>query len=355
VDNRRPTSDEGGGLGQLSTFCERGLPGHREAATVGTVTQHSRPQPTGTPVLLHRTALLAEGFSDNHIRRALREGALTAISPGVYLRETEARALGAAARHQVAVGALTARLSGDPVISHVSAAIMHGLPFVYSELPPVHVTRAGAAKSRRGSGLMSHRGALTPGEVVMLGGLPVTTVARTVVDCALLLPFANAVVLTDAALHRQQVTPGALVTQLRLHPRVPGMRTAADVIGFADRRSAGVGESYSRVLLRRAGLPPPELRVTLSESPDQSLGVAAFGYREQRVLGEFDGHDGPTPHVLARDELRRDAGWQVLRWAWTDLCSPGALIVRLASALRLPIPRAAASLLGDGDLDLGGI
>ena len=40
--------------GQLSTFSERGLPGHREAATVGTVTQHLRPQPTGTPVLLHR-------------------------------------------------------------------------------------------------------------------------------------------------------------------------------------------------------------------------------------------------------------------------------------------------------------
>ena len=73
------------------------------------------------------------------------------------------------------------------------------------------------------------------------------------------------------------------------------------------------------------------------------------------MLGEFDGHDGPTPHLLARDELRRDAGWQVLRWTWTDLYSPGALIVRLASALRLPIPRVPASLLGDGDLDLGGI
>ncbi len=319
------------------------------------MTQHCDTSPLAPPVLLHRAALLAEGFSDNHIRRALREGALTAISPGVYLRETETRALGAAERHQVTVGAVTSRLSGDPVISHVSAAIMHGLPFVYSELPPVHVTRAGAAKSRRGSGVLSHRGALTPGEVVLLGGLPVTTVARTVVDCALLLPFANAVVLTDAALHRRQVTPGALLTQLRLHPRVPGMRRAAEVVGFADGRSTGVGESYSRVLLRRAGLPPPELRVTLSDPVGRSLGAAAFGYREQRVLGEFDGHAGPTPGLLARDEQRRGAGWQVLRWTWTDLHSPCALIVRLAAALRLPIQRVPASLLGDGDLDLGGI
>jgi hypothetical protein len=161
--------------------------------------------------------------------------------------------------------------------------------------------------------------------------------------------------LTDAALHRRQVTPSALVTQLRLHPRVPGMRSAADVVGFADGRSAGVGESYSRVLLRRAGLPPPELRVTLGDAAGQSLGVAAFGYREQRVLGEFDGHDGPNPQLLARDEQRRDAGWQVLRWTWTDLYSPAALIVRLAAAVGRPVPRVPASLLGDGDLDLGGI
>ncbi len=319
------------------------------------MTQHFKPQSSGPSVLLHRAALLAEGFSDNHIRRALREGALTAISPGVYLREPDARALGAAARHQVAVDALTSRLSGDPVVSHVSAAIMHGLPFVYSELPPVHVTRAGAAKSRRGSGLLSHRGALTGGEVVMLGGLPVTTVARTVVDCALLLTFTAAVVLTDAALNRRQVTPEALATQLRRHPRVPGMRRAADVVAFADGRSAGVGESYSRVLLRRAGLPTPEVRMALSDAAGNSLGAAAFGYREQRVLGEFDGPEGPSPQLLARDEVLRDAGWQVLRWTWTDLYSPAALVVRIAAGLRIPIPKVPTSLLDDGDLDLGGV
>ena len=310
--------------------------------------------PLGAPLLLHRAALLAEGFSDNRIRRALREGALVTISPGVYARQTEAGALGAAARHQVAAHALTSRLSGDPVVSHVSAAIVHGLPFVYSELPPVHITRDGAAKSRRGSGLLSHRGSLTCDEIVVLGGLVVTAVARTVVDCALLLPFANAVVLTDAALHRRQVTPDALAVQLRRNPRVPGMRRAAAVIGFADGRSAGVGESYSRVLLHWAGLPPPELLLPVCGPAGNSLGTAAFGYRDQRVLGEFDG-PGPLPtELLGRDERLTDAGWRVLRWTWTDLYSPAALAVRVADALGVPVPRPLASLLGDGELDLGG-
>jgi hypothetical protein len=323
--------------------------------TQQSMTQQFMTQPSGAPVVLRRAELLAEGFSDNHIRRAVRDGSLGVISPGVYLMEPEMQALGAAARHRVAVGALTPRVSGDPVVSHVSAAIMHGLPFVYSELPPVHVTRAGAAKSRRGSGLLAHRGALTSDEVVMLGGLAVTTVARTVVDCALLLPFANAVVLTDAALHRRQVTPQALAAQLRRHPRVPGMRAAASVVRFADGGSAGAGESYSRVLLHRVGLPPPVLRVAVCDAAGHSLGAAAFGYPERLVLGEFDGHDAPAADVLARDERRRDAGWQVLRWAWSDLSSPAVLVVRLAAALGISIPQLPASLLGDGDLDLGGI
>jgi hypothetical protein len=188
----------------------------------------------------------------------------------------------------------------------------------------------------------------------MLGGLPVTAVPRTVVDCALALPFANAVVLTDAALHRRQVTPQALAAQLRRHPRVPGMRRAAAVVEFADGRSAGVGESYSRVLLHRAGLPPPEVRITVRDDLGGSLGTAAFGYRKRRVLGEFNGPEPVPPELLARDERLRAAGWQVLRWTWTDLYSPAALVVRLAQALGIPAPQVSASLLGDGELDLGG-
>jgi len=132
------------------------------------------------------------------------------------------------------------------------------------------------------------------------------------------------------------------------------MRRAAAVIGFADGRSAGVGESYSRVLLHGAGLPRPELLLPVCDPAGHSLGTAAFGYRDQQVLGEFDG-PGPLPtELLGRDERRTDAGWRVLRWTWTDLYSPGALAVRVADALGVPVPRPPASLLGDGELDLGG-
>jgi hypothetical protein len=109
------------------------------------------------------------------------------------------------------------------------------------------------------------------------------------------------------------------------------------------------------VLLHRAGLPAPELHPAVSDAAGSSLGTVAFGYREQRVLGEFDGPGGPTPQLRDRDERLRDAGWQVHRWTFSDLYSPAELVTRLAAALRIPTPSGPASVLGDGDLDLGGI
>jgi hypothetical protein len=190
---------------------------------------------------------------------------------------------------------------------------------------------------------------------VTLGGLAVTTVARTVVDCALQLPFDNAVVLTDAALHRRLVTRAALAEQISGHARVPGVRGAAAVVAFADARSAGPGESCSRAVLHRAGLPAPELRVPVRDADDRPLTVAGFGYPRDRVLGEFDGRSPFSAQSLARDERLRDAGWQVLRWTWRDLYPPTALVTGLAAALNIPVPKAPPSLLGGDDPHLSGV
>lgn len=188
---------------------------------------------SGTTPLIRRADVLAAGFSDNDIRRARQSGALTALSPGLYLREADAHDLDPAARHRAVLQEVVPRLAGHPVVSHISAAIMHGLPFGVGEVSGVHVTRAGSAKSRRGPGVRAHRAALAADEIMVVGGLAVTSVARTVLDCALLLPFGDAVLLGDAALHRGQVTPAELDGQLRRRSRVPGVRAAAAVIARA--------------------------------------------------------------------------------------------------------------------------
>ena len=319
--------------------------------------------------VISRTELLAHGLSDHQIRQARERGELRSVLPGIYLRGAAAPSPDPAERHRATLTVVVPLLTGRPVVSHVSAAILHGLPFCHSELgwlgrprpedlrrtgrprhdgigrpggphpsanPPLHVTRPDAVKSRSGAAVRLHKGALRPSEVVELGGLPVTTPERTVIDCALILPFDHAVMLADAALHRGLVSPASLAEQLdRLH-RVPGTRRAHEVVGFADPRSGGPGESVSRVLMNRWGLPAPELDVSVADARGAELGRVAFAFAGSRVLGEFADR-APDAHADVDPDDRTvallDAGWRPVRWSWTDLRAPERWIDRLRTAL----------------------
>ena len=312
-------------------------------------------RPSG-PRLIRRDAALADGISENELRRARQRGALTAVVRGVYLPVAEAAGLDCAGRHLAEVEAMVPRLTGRPVVSHVSAAVVHGLPFWHSEMPAVHITRDRSAKARRGPRLQAHRAALFEDEAVLVGGLRVTSVARTVVDCARILPFENAVVLADAALGRGLVGRAELERQVRRHARVPGAKSADEVVAFADGRSSGIGTSRSRVLFRATGLPCPEVRFAVPDMTDLAGGSGGraesdFAYPGNRVVGEFDGWEefgrllGPGPEPpgphrelaiaaeRARHRLLVAAGWRVVRWTWADLARPAAMIERMWEAL----------------------
>lgn len=304
----------------------------------------------GPAAVIRRSEMLAAGYSDNDIRRLRETRILRSVAPGLYSRGEAEQELDVAARHRAAVDAVVPGLIGNPVVSHISAAIVHGLPFTHSEMPPVHVIRGGPAKSRRSAGVHVHRSVGVPPDVVLAGGLAVTSVARTVLDCARILPFEHAVMLADAAIHRGLVTKADLDRQLALHSRIPGIRLVADVLSFADGRSASAGESHTRVVLRRAGLPVPELQMPVFDERNTSLGAADFGFPAARVIGEFDGYvrygrllhgsgftAEPPPEVVRqemdRERLIKQAGWQVIRWTWPDLDAPAELAEKFRAAI----------------------
>jgi len=292
----------------------------------------------GDDELVSRTALLERGMSDSQIRQARERGELVSVLPGLYRPADPARCRDPASRYRATLTVVIPHLAGEPVVSHVSAAIVHGLPFCHSEVPPLHVTRPDAAKSRRGAAVRLHKASLNAAEVVDLGGLAVTSAERTVVDCALSMPFDHAVVLADAALRRGLVTGQSLQEQLSRLRRVPQSRQAAAVLAFADPRSAGPGESFSRVLLHKWGFPVPALAVPVSALHGRALGEFAFAFPDGRVLGQFvdrlpDDRVGPE-----RETALSEAGWRLVHWSWPDLRSPEPWAQRLRSVLAGPPP-----------------
>ncbi|MGY1773103.1 type IV toxin-antitoxin system AbiEi family antitoxin domain-containing protein [Blastococcus sp. SYSU D00813] len=293
--------------------------------------------------LVLRRAALAEGWSDEELDRRIRRGELTRLRPGAYVPPDVARDAGR--RHRRLVDATLAALRRPAVVSHQSAAVVHGLPLWGVPLGRVHVTRIPPATAEVGRALHCHVARLREDDVVVVDGVAVTGVVRTVLDLARTLPFEAAVVTLDAALHRRRLDPVRLAEGLAELGRVPGVRSATRAVRFADGRSESVGESRSRVLLHHLGMMPSTIQYEVSDAAGTSLGRADFAWEDERVVGEFDGRvkyggllrpgqdpgDAVFDEKLREDAIRdRDLG--VVRWIWREL-TPQVLGPRVHRAL----------------------
>ncbi len=190
-----------------------------------------------------------------------------------------------------------------------------------------------------------HAAPLRPEEIVVVDGVPVTAPARTVVDTARGAPFTVAVVIADAALEAGLVDRPALARAVEHAHRRPGVGQARRVVAFADRGGHSVGESRSRVLLARAGLPPPVLQWPVTDGVGRHLGTTDFAWPDLRTLGEFDGlvkygrllrpGQSPGDAVVAekyREDRLRDEGFRVVRWIWRELDDVDVIAARLRRA-----------------------
>lgn len=278
-----------------------------------------------------RTDLLAIGFTDSEVQRRRRTGLVVPVRRGLYLLAGDPRLIDPVVRHALLVRAAMPRLALGSVASQVSAAALHGLPIWAIPLGRVHVIR-GASGGRVSSGLHVHTGRLDLAEVVEVGGLAVTSPARTLVDLARTVPFEQAVVVADAALARGLVDPVTLAAAAHAVGRRRGGPAARRVAAFADGRSESVGESRSRVAIARAGLPTPVPQWEVHSADGRLVGRVDFGWPAQRAVGEFDGRikygrllrpgqqPGDAVFVEKRreDELRAE-DLAMVRWTWVDL------------------------------------
>ncbi|RZT84003.1 putative AbiEi antitoxin of type IV toxin-antitoxin system [Pseudonocardia sediminis] len=286
---------------------------------------------------VRRADLLAAGVSGVEIRRALADRELIRLRRGVYLPAGPDGNVPAvterAARHAVAVRGALCRLEPSVVVSHVSAAVLHGLDPWGIPLRRVHVTRARRTGGRVGADLHLHSAALEPDEIEVLDGVSVTSVPRTVADLARTVPFDRAVAVADAALRLPGVTPEDLCRAVGRGRRRPGNAAAERVIRFADGRSESAGESRSRVTIHRIGLPTPDLQRDVHDADGEWLARVDFWWDgDPPVVGEFDGEvkygrmlrPGQSPGEVVFEEKRREdalrrEGLGVARWTWSEI------------------------------------
>jgi very-short-patch-repair endonuclease len=275
--------------------------------------------------IVSNAQLRAQGIDRRTITRALARGMLHEVHRGVYSLILEpARPLLAA--EQAAVLAC----GPGAVLSHQTAARLHGLRVVAGT--ELELTVVGA--DRRRPGLLIHRVRdVVPADHHRLHRLPVTSIARTVLDLSYRLSERALEHLIDEALKRTSRARFAeVVARYAGRPGASRVKALLD----PDRPSSdtwSVAEERLLRLVRRAGLPAPEVNVSLGAYiPDLLWG-------EQRVIVEFDSrahHSGPA--AIRRDALRHNdltsRAYEVIHITWGDLVeSPERVIARIATAL----------------------
>ena len=300
--------------------------------------------------VLHRAAdLRAAGYGQDDVRRLLRTGVFTQVRRGAYAEHPPDDG---DACHALLLRAALAELAPGSVASHVSAAVVHGLPTWGLSLERAQVTVDRRSGGRVDPRVHVYTAPLHPDDVVTVDGLVVTSLARTVVDIARLMDLESAVVVADAVLRACRSTQAeetslrsALVDALRRAKGWPGVPAARRSVAFADGRAESVGESRSRVALARAGVPTPVLQMPVRHAGGTAY--VDFGWPEQRTIGEFDGkakyerllRPGQTPaDAVYEEKLREDAvraeGWEVVRWRWADLRDFAPIAARIRERFR---------------------
>jgi very-short-patch-repair endonuclease len=267
------------------------------------------------------------GVSRKVSARMLAAGLLREVYPGVYV--VGHRALTPRGWLMAAV------LAGGPgaVASHRSAAWLHGL--LQHNRSRHDVT---PRRQRQSDRIDFHRCRLTPEDVTIVDGIPCTTVARTILDLAEVVPPR----LVERALDESETRRILDMREIEaVMERADGRRGLKPLRAILQTHRAGTTITRSELeermldLVRRSGLPHPVLNVPVGRYEADFLWPAA------NLIAEVDG----AGHRLSRASFERDrrrdaeltvAGYRVVRFTWRHVTEDPGHVATTLRALLVP-------------------
>lgn len=229
--------------------------------------------------------------------------------------------------------------------SHTTAARLHGL-YLWDVPALIHLTcTVKHSTVNQSPDVRRHLRPLPDPDLVELHGVTVTSLERTVIDCAVSLELCRALIIADHAL-RKGADMGRMARLLEGMAGQRGVRNARRVLEMADARSESPGETRTRIIVAGSGLPMPQPQLKVHTKRGHHR--LDFGWKERKVALEFDGDTkyfdyGPTDEALLAERKRESAliedGWFFVRIEWRDLSHPEEVVRRIHRALGRPFAR----------------
>ncbi|MFJ6281207.1 type IV toxin-antitoxin system AbiEi family antitoxin domain-containing protein [Arthrobacter subterraneus] len=307
---------------------------------------------TGSSGLWLTAELMDRGLTKRNIQALVKSGRLVRLRRGCYMAAAAWKKLSPddrafrlihAHRH-----ATVATGSGSGTYSHTSAARAHQL-YLWEVDSLIHLTQpSNISSTSHAPDVRNHQARLEPDDVVLVGNLPVTSLERTVVDCARILPFRQGLVIAEHALQKgaSEDLMWRSIEQLIGHK---GVARARKVMAHASSLSESPGETLTWYFLHKMRLPMPvqQLRVPTRNGAHR----LDFAWKDIKLALEFDGRTkyfdyAPTSEVLFQERRREKAlmeeGWTFIRIEWKDLFDEGRLKKRVLDAIARAEARKAA-------------
>lgn len=269
------------------------------------------------------------------LRKDVEHGKVTKVLPGVYsmARPVDGQLTGSLEfaqssenlteirlRQLTLISAARWKMHEADVLSHHSAALLWGLPGVVANTT-VHWT-SGVLGRRRPVGVAIHTSSVPQDQVETLEGIKVTSLERTMVDCARELPLHWGLAIADFALKSGANRAQAL--QIHAESRNRRWRNRIEgILGFASPLPDSVPESILRLCALNAGCGEVVPQYVVRHRTGYFMLDVAIP--ELRIALEYDGrakYEGER-NVLFKEKLREDTlrehGWRVARFTAADL------------------------------------
>lgn len=254
-------------------------------------------------VFLAREALAAGDVTRHELTAHHRR-----LLPGVWIPRSRTPSL----HDRIAAAWLWSERRG--VVCGPAASALHGAQWVPDDIP----IELNVARDKSPSGVVVGRDTLLAGEVKSLGGIAVTTVARTAFDLGRRGSRGRAMERLDALARATRFAPEAVLTVLDAHPRVRGRRRVPGLLDFVDAGAQSPKETWLRLMLIEAGFPRPQTQIPVLAADGYPRYFMDMGWPEFMVAVEYDGEQHRTDPAQYRSDVLRSEyidglGWRRIR------------------------------------------
>jgi predicted transcriptional regulator of viral defense system len=250
---------------------------------------------------ISRRQLAELGMSDAAIVHGVAAGRLVIVEPGVL-------AVAPLLEHDDWGAWMGATLTAPgSTLSHESAAAARGFWGLRRELETV--TRPGSGGPRRFGGVLVFRSSTLDGDVTELNGIPITSVARTLLDLACNVGDRALARSLREAVRLELISVRALAAYLgRIRGRRGSARlakTLARYTGLPLERARSGAEVRAMEILRDAGVPLPKLNLRIAGEE------ADLSWSRERLIIEID---GAPFHLDVGEDARKQVVWERAGW-----------------------------------------